>query len=259
MLTIRRYSDELRRLAALVAGRVDTDHPLMTPRPEVRREVIVVVSGDRGLCGSFNANIARHVRKKAAALSAAGVAPTLLFIGRKGAEALRSLPAAQERTFTDLFGRLTSDAVTPVIEFLARGYLRGDHDRVTVVFNRFRSAMVQETGEEQIFPLTENIFAPREIVTDAAHRDLLLEPDAAAIVDHLVPHFAAAELYHGLMESIASELAARMNAMEAATRNADEMAGRLTIEYNEARQNAITTELMEIVGGAEALKAARGR
>lgn len=255
MLAIRRYSNELRRLAGLIADRVEGIHPLMVPRAEVRRELIVVVSGDRGLCGSFNANIARAVRRR---IEGDGVRPedvTLLFIGRKAAESLRDLPVRREMLFVDTLRKISSEAMTPIIDLLAQGYLRGDHDRVTVIFNRFRSALAQEITEEQLFPVTENIFAPQEIARDAAGRDTLFEPSPAAIADHLVPHFAATELYHDLMESVASELSARMNAMEAATKNAGEMTGRLLIAYNKARQNAITTELMEIVGGAEAQSA----
>ncbi len=257
MLSIRRYADELRKLAAFVSHRVEGVHPLMTPRPEVRAEMIVVVSGDRGLCGSFNANIVRQVKRRMEQLSAEGITPHLLFVGRKGAEALHRLPVPQETVFTDLLHRLTSEQVTPLVEFLARGYLRGDYDRVVVVFNRFRSTMVQEIAEEQIFPVTENIFAPQEVIGDEAHRDCLFEPDVTTIAAYLVPHFAATELYHDIMESVAGELAARMNAMEAATKNAIEMTGRLTIAYNKARQNAITGELMDIVGGAEALGTGR--
>ncbi len=257
MLAIRRYADELRKLAALVSHRIEGIHPLMTPQTAVRAEMIVVVSGDRGLCGSFNANIVRQVKRRMERLSTEGVTPHLLFVGRKGAEAFRRLPVPQETVFTDLLHRLTSEQVTPLVEFLARGYLRGDYDRVVVVFNRFRSTMAQEIAETQVFPLTENIFAPQEVLGDEARRDLIFEPDAAAIAAYLVPHFAATELYHDLMESVASELAARMNAMEAATKNAIEMAGRLTVAYNKARQNAITAELMDIVGGAEALGAGR--
>lgn len=254
MLNIRRYSDELRHLAGVMSDRVECIHPLMVPRRTVRAEAIIVVSGDRGLCGSFNANVARYARRRADALEKEGIRPLLFFVGRKGAESLRTHPAAQDRRFVGLLGELTFDAMYDVVSFLSHGFLAGNYDRVTVIFNRFKSAVAQEVAEEQIFPVTENIFEKHEIVRDRAGRDILLEPSPAALADYVVPRFAATELFHDLMESAASELSARMNSMDAATKNAAEMIGRLVISYNKARQNAITTELMEIVGGAEALK-----
>jgi len=259
MLMMRQYADELRKLSALIASRVESEHPLMRPYPEVRREAIVVVSGDRGLCGSFNATITRYVRKKTEVLKEAGVAPVLFFIGQKGGEMLRFLPFDYEMAFVHLLRRFSFEGVIHLVERLERGYVGGEFERVTVVFTRFRSAMTQEVGESQIFPFTENIFAPREFLVDTAYRDFLIEPDVKTVVNYLVPHFAATEVAHDLMESAASELAARMNAMEAATRNAEEMAEKLTIEYYKARQNVITTELMEIVGGVEALKTTQRR
>ncbi len=254
MLNIRRYSDEMRHLAGVLADKVDCVHPLMAPRKNVRVEALIVVSGDRGLCGSFNANVARHARRRADALQKEGIRPVLFFIGRKGAEALRNHPAGKDTRFAGLLGDLSFDAMYDVVDFLAQGYLSGDYDRVTVVFNRFKSAVAQEVAEEQIFPLTENIFDTHELSGDQAGREIVFEPSASALADYVVPRFAATELYHDLMESAASELSARMNSMEAATKNAAEMIGRLVISYNKERQNAITTELMEIVGGAEALK-----
>lgn len=254
MLNIRRYSDEMRHLAGVLADKVDCTHPLMIPHKKVGTEALIVVSGDRGLCGSFNANVSRHARRKADALQKEGVRPVLFFIGRKGAETLRNHAADQDIRFVGLLGDLSFDAMYDVVDFLAQGYLSGDYDRVTVVFNRFKSAVAQEVAEEQLFPITENIFEKHEIVRDGAERDIVFEPSAAALADYVVPRFAATELYHDLMESAASELSARMNSMEAATKNAAEMIGRLVISYNKERQNAITTELMEIVGGAEALK-----
>lgn len=254
MMNIRKYSNEMRLMAGTLVGKVEHIHPLLIKRPQIKNEAVIVVSGDKGLCGSFNASIVRYTKKFIETRKKEGVNLTLFFVGKKASESLRSVDVEKNNNFIHTLADLQFEGMYEFVEVLLEGYVSGKYDLITVIYNRFKSAVTQEVSTEQIFPLHEDAFTEEENIKDRAGRDLVIEPTPKEVLDFIVPRYAATELYHDFMESIASELSARMNAMDSASRNATDMIYKLTLIYNKARQNAITKELMEIVGGAEALK-----
>ena len=232
-----------------------TEHPLLTRREE-RRALILVVTSDRGQCGAFNTNIARAAERLWHEKEAAGVEVQIATIGRKGRDYFTRRKAPIFHSFTGVWEALDIATARHVVRTLMAPFLREEIDSIYLVYNEFKSAMSQKVTVTPLLPLEAP--EPREVEAGAAdwekHREYLFEPDQTAIMERLVPMYVEATLARALLESNASELGARMTAMDSATKNASEMISKLTLEYNRARQAAITTELMEIIGGAEALR-----
>jgi F-type H+-transporting ATPase subunit gamma len=240
----RPYSDKLREMFAAVAAGSDPDsHPLLARRPERRIDILVVTS-DRGLCGGYNANLLRFA---AAFVRERSAETAIAVLGRKGLEYYR------RRAITLLLhrvGLLTTPPATIATELaaeLTRRFAAEEADAVYLIYSRFRSAISQIPSAVQLLPVA----SPPE---GTAMVDYILEPERPALLARLLPRYVEAILGQALLESIASEHAARMTAMDNATNNATEMIDRLMLSMNRARQAAITKELMEIVSGAEALK-----
>ena len=240
----------------------DDERPLLAVRPE-RQVVLVVLTSDRGLCGSFNTNINKRAEREWRTRTADGQTVRLVVIGRKGRDyfARRSAPM-------DFVPRGWDDLGWDSARQLGRGILRPflvpdpetsqRVDAIYFVYNEFKSAMTQRVVCERLLPVAEASDSGTEDVSDAADvvaRQFIFEPDENALLDQLAPMYVQVSILRALYESMASELGARMTAMESATNNATEMIARLTLQYNRARQAAITKELMEIIGGSEALKA----
>jgi F-type H+-transporting ATPase subunit gamma len=232
-----------------------TEHPLLNRREE-KRALILVITSDRGQCGAFNTNIARAAERLWREKQAAGVEVKLATIGRKGRDYFTRRKAPLFHAFAGVWERLDLEQARNVARTILQPFLREEIDSIYLVYNEFKSAMSQKVVAEPLLPLA----APpaREGEADAAdwdkHREFLFEPDQAALLERLVPMYVEVTLLRSLLESMASELGARMTAMDSATKNASEMISKLTLVYNRARQAAITTELMEIIGGAEALR-----
>jgi F-type H+-transporting ATPase subunit gamma len=243
----RPYAEKLGELLANVAGVLPGDaHPLLRRPPENPRTVLVILTADRGLCGAFNSALLRQA--EAYLRQAAGREVTLVTVGRKGGEYFKRRPVTiAER-------RLQSES-TPLAQAralaasLSARFVAGEIDRVDILYSRFRSALSQIPTVETILPVTVE-----RKDEEAAPVEYLVEPDPATLLARLLPQSVEARIYHAILESLASEHGARMTAMDSATSNASDMIFRLTLEMNRARQAAITKELMEIVGGAEALK-----
>jgi F-type H+-transporting ATPase subunit gamma len=232
-----------------------TDHPLLTRRTETRA-LILVVTTDRGQVGAFNTNIARAAERLWREKQAAGIDVQIATIGRKGRDYFQRRKAPVFHSFTDVWESLDFAQARRIARTVLVPFLRGEVDSIYLVYNEFKSAMSQRVVVDPLLPLA----APPadEGQADAAdwekHREFLFEPDKEALMERLVPMYVEVTLLRSLLESVASELGARMTAMDSATKNASDMISRLTLEYNRARQAAITTELMEIIGGAEALR-----
>ena len=243
----RPYAQKLSELLANVAGELPEDaHPLLRRPPENPRTVLIVLTADRGLCGAYNSALLRHA--EAYLREAAGREVALVTVGRKGGDYFKRRPVTiAER-------RLQADA-TPLAQAralaasLSARFVAGEIDRVDLLYSKFRSALSQVPTVETILPVT---LEQKE--EEAAPVEYLVEPDPATLLARLLPQSVEARIYHAILESHASEHGARMTAMDSATSNASDMIFRLTLEMNRARQAAITKELMEIVGGAEALK-----
>jgi len=243
----RPYADKLTALLQNVAARVGTaEHPLLQTRSGDAGVHVLVVTGDRGLCGGYNANL---IRKAEAFLQEHGRdRARLTIVGRRGFDYFKKRNVTIADKHINLFGGPTSELAGAIGERLAREFADGASDGVYLVYSQFRSALVQVPTVEQLLPIAPGA------TTDAAALDYLYEPDASLLLDRLLRQYIAVLIHRAFLEAAASEHGARMTAMDSATSNASEMIDRLTLDMNRARQATITKELMEIVGGAEALK-----
>jgi F-type H+-transporting ATPase subunit gamma len=246
---LRPYAIKAADLLAQVAARVEDppSHPLLTRREE-RKVLIVVLTSDRGLAGSFNASISKRAFAFWKELEAQGKDVSFAIIGRKGGEYLKRRGAKISKTFLGLFEKLTSENAGEVGRYAASHYVNGDFDSVYFVYNEFKSAITQTVTLEQLLPVK-----PVELNAQDS-TDYIYEPNQEALLARLLPMYMEVQSFRALLESVASEHGARMTAMDNSTRNASDMIDKLTLQYNRARQAAITKELMEIIGGAEALK-----
>ncbi|MEZ4228874.1 MAG: ATP synthase F1 subunit gamma [Polyangiaceae bacterium] len=234
------------------AGEAELDHPLLKAREE-KSVLFLVVTSDRGLCGSFNSSINKFAEREWKRRAAEGQEVQIATVGRKGRDYFKRRGAPLFHVFEGTWDHLNLDAAQGIARTLLRPYLEGKVDAIYIVYNEFKSAMTQIVKAEPLFPL--GLPSPEEAETpnETDEVEFIFEPDKAALMDRLVPMYIEISILRALYESMASELGARMTAMDSATKNAGDMIGSLTLQYNRARQAAITTELMEIIGGAEAL------
>ncbi|MBI1846717.1 MAG: ATP synthase F1 subunit gamma [Candidatus Rokubacteria bacterium] len=221
-------------------------HPLLQGREGPRRQ-IVIITADKGLAGAFNSNIIRRALELIRSSSAADV--TLVVVGRKARDFYRRRPWTIKRDMIGFWDRLAYDHARELADFFIQQYLDNEVDEVDLLYNEFRSVAVQRPVRQQLLPIPK-----AEQGTEAAAVDYIYEPGPDVILGDLLPRHVRMQVYRALMESLAGEYGARMTAMEAATKNAEEMIDVLTIQYNKARQEKITKELLDIVGGAEALR-----
>ncbi|MDB4993158.1 MAG: synthase gamma chain [Myxococcaceae bacterium] len=237
-------------------------HTLLATRPE-KRVVYVVLSSDRGLCGAFNANVNKAAEREWKAKESAnggdeGVEVQFVTVGKKGRDYLSRRGAKIAQDFQKIYDGLNLEKSKLVTHWLVSRFEKGEIDAIYLVYNEFKSAITQKVTIEQLLPLRARTEAEGAAKADVAggvpQAEFLFEPNPTALLERLVPMYVEISLYRALLESQASEFGARMTAMDAATRNAKDMIARLTLVYNRARQAAITKELMEIIGGAEALK-----
>lgn len=259
IIAARPYTRALTQVVSELSGVAGPDaHPLFADRGK-KKVAIVVFTSDRGLAGAFNANVVKTVERFTASELADSEEVTLRLIGKKSnqyfsrrAAKIASFDAAPTGA-TAL--QLSHDTAARVID----DFLTGKVDRVYMVYNEFKSAISQNTTVQQILPAVPPA-KPATKADKAADKggehqvDFIYEPSKQELLQRLVPLYVQIGLYRAALESIAGEFGARMSAMESATKNAGEMISRLTLQYNRARQAAITKELLEIIGGAEALK-----
>jgi F-type H+-transporting ATPase subunit gamma len=249
----RPYADKMDgMLSHLAAGSTgEISHPYFEQR-EIRTKTLVVVSSDRGFCGSFNSNLIRRASQWIEANK--GYKLELVMIGKKGNDNFKSRPTPIAEFWGDWGGTLSYDRAKEVVKFLTDRFVGGETDEITVLYTRFVSMAKYQLTEQQYLPIP-----PPEVPEepdDGAETgiDYIFEPDAENIYAALMPGYATTKMVTALADSFASEHGSRMIAMNAATSNAGDMIQDLTLEYNKARQAVITTELLEVVSGAEALK-----
>ncbi len=230
-------------------------HPLLARRPE-KSVLFLVLTSDRGLCGAFNANINKTAERSWHHRENEGQKVQMALVGRKGRDYFRRRSAPIFHVFEGVWEDLSYDRARLIGKTLLAPFLAGEVDAIYIVYNEFKSAMTQRVTVEPLLPINESPAAMGEEDTSPKHslEDFIFEPDREALLEKLVPMYVEISILRALYESQASELGARMTAMDAATKNAKEMIAALTLQYNRARQAAITKELMEIIGGAEALK-----
>jgi F-type H+-transporting ATPase subunit gamma len=253
---LRPYAETMNELIAGV-GRASSSVrlPLLEQREEVEAVAIVPLTGDRGLAGAFNAQIMRNAFALERALTAEGKAVHWVAVGKKGRSTLmfrRRELAGEYLGFTDRPAYEDAQAIAHRISEL---FTAGEVDRVTLVYNTFVSALTQRVTEQDILPISRDILetdeAERE--SDTLRGDFIFEPEPEEIMQRLLPVYVETQIYRALLESTASEQGARMTAMRNASKNAGELIDSLTLQMNRARQAEITQEILEVVGGAEAL------
>lgn len=231
----------------------DSDNWYSTVREE-RKVLIIAVSSDRGLCGSFNSSIFKGVNrlieeKYSAAFAKGNV--TVLPIGKKSSDYFSKRRCSIHGDFTLLFSNLTFENVSRAAEFVMDAYKQAKYDKVELVYNEFKNVATQILRVEQFLP----ILPPPATEKSAPTVDYIYQPDQEEIISSLIPKSLKVQLYKAVLDSNAAENGARMTAMDKATENAGELLKQLRLTYNRTRQAAITKEILEIVGGAEALKA----
>jgi F-type H+-transporting ATPase subunit gamma len=251
---------EVARAMVQDAGAGDGESPLhkLLERREEKKVLYLVISADRGLAGAFNANISKAVMRSWKEKEAAGAEVSFVTVGRKGREQVQRRGGKVLHDFTRVFEAVDIEKARTISLWLTARYRRREFDAIHVVFSEFKSAISQTARVEQLLPLPlpsdDEQKADQQKDQDLAPTEYIFEPGRDQLLERLVPMYLEISILRGLYESQASFFGAQMTAMDAATRNAKDLIGRLTLVYNRARQAAITKELMEIIGGAEALK-----
>ena len=247
----RPYAKKLKEMLGSLSVKVDTSlNPLLSARSEVNKVLVILVTADRGLCGAFNTNAIKLAHKiihedYAALHSKGGV--SLICAGSRGFDFFRKREYKIVKGYPAVFQHLDFGTAKEIADTASGMYLRGEVDSVVVVYNEFKSVLAPNLNAEVILPI-----AP-ETSGKESSSDYIYEPSPSAIIDVLVPKHLNTQIWRMMLESNAAEQAARMSAMDSATENAKELLRTLNISYNRARQAAITTELSEIVSGADAL------
>ncbi|MFN4083632.1 MAG: ATP synthase F1 subunit gamma [Bacteroidia bacterium] len=249
IIQMRPYAQKLNGILANLSDSIDVDSLKVYFEPrEVKNVTLVVITSDRGLCGSFNANV-NKLALKLANETYAGKNITILPIGKKGSEFFYRLGFKVDNSFRDTFLNLSADSAFSIGEYLLNLFKNNTTDKVEIVYNQFKNAATQILSNEQFLPI------PKQDFGSGKHnaKDYIFEPSKAEILEELIPRILKTTVYRSCLDSFASEHGARMVAMDKATENAGDLLKALKLEYNRARQAAITKEISEIVGGAAAL------
>jgi F-type H+-transporting ATPase subunit gamma len=260
LVSARPYARKMNELLRHLVTKVDLSiHPLLHVR-EVKRVVLVVVSGDRGMCGAFNGNIIKaavdHLNTHYSNLLKEPNGVRVVTIGKKATDFFLKKNYSLFAKHIGIFGNLHIGYARTIIQQLTDDYLKGELDKVEVIYNEFKSVIHQRIVIEQILPIPPEQIQNTKDIHALAQVDYIYEPSSSEIINTLLPSHLNFLMWHVLLESSTAEEGARMTAMNNATENAKELIQDLTLSYNKARQASITTELLEIVSGAEALKKA---
>lgn len=246
---MRPYAEKLQEILANVSATLDAGEGVYAQQREVRNVLIVAVTSNRGLCGGFNNNILKEVRRLIRE-EYQGVSVKVLPLGKKAHDQFKQtdyhVGTAYGATPYDIFDELTFAHTGTIADQLMSDFAAGKYDKVVVVYNSFKNAAAQEVKAEQMLPVQ----TPEG---GAAPSDYIFEPNREDILEQIIPNSIRTQLFKALLDSFASEHGARMTAMHKATDNATDLLKELKLTYNKARQAAITNEILEIVGGAEAL------
>ena len=256
IINARPYSKKIAEvLSHLMSIEKNLVHPLLVER-KVENIAVVVITSDRGLCGSFNMNVIRNteemLKNELSEMNDAGKVQ-LYCIGKKCNDYFTKRNYNVVTSHVGIFSQLKFEFASGIIKELTTKYLNGDLDKVIIIYNEFRSVIQQKTTVEQILPIKPFEHNSRELVNSTEY---IYEPDKIGIIKALLPKHLNAQMWRMLLESYAAELGARMTAMDMATENAKELIRSLQLTFNKVRQASITTEILEIVSGANALKEA---
>jgi F-type H+-transporting ATPase subunit gamma len=253
MLNFRHYASRMQTVLSDLARVSEREiHPLLYLRPRKTVEVIILTS-DKGLCGAFNTNILKAGAKYINSLKKDGVEVSVNAVGRKARDYFRRRNVPLRKQWLGLSGRITYANAQEIASDLSENYINETFDEVIVIYNEFKSMISQKVTSMKLLPLG-SIAGEGEQKGEAMTADYLYEPTRAAIFERLLPKYIEIQIYRALLESSAAEEASRMTAMENATKNCSEMITKVTLLANKVRQAGITKDLMDIVGGVEALK-----
>lgn len=250
VVAARPYANKMQDVLSSLAQRnTESEHPLLETR-EKKRALIVIMTADRGLCGGFNSSIAKaaeaFVKEKTEGFDEYSVR----IIGRKGKEALKNRPnIVIDKVYENLTGNITYATASLLGREIVEDYIDGQFDGVFMIYNHFFSVLNQEVTTTQLLPINPQLSEEQGYVAD-----YIYEPSCDEVLGSILPKYIEVQIFRALLESVASEQGARMSSMDSASKNAAEMIDKLTLQYNRARQAAITSELMEIISGAESIK-----
>ena len=248
----RPYADKMMDVLSSLALREDADsHPLLAERGK-GKALVVLVTGDRGLCGGFNTNISKTAERFIRENEASYQSYELLIVGRKGNDYLKRRTGMEILKVHEHLvgsGQVTYPTAALLGQEIIDLYKSDEYDGVFLIYNAFQSAMTQLQTVTQLLPIV-----PKDVEEGTHVAEYIYEPSAGAVLEQILPKHIEVQMFRALLESAASEHGARMTAMDSASKNASEMIGKLTLQYNRARQAAITKELMEIISGAESIK-----
>ncbi len=250
MFELRPYAERMSTILSSLAGGAEGEtHPLLAVRPRRNIEVLVITS-DRGLCSAFNTNILKAATRHISELKNEGYEVMISCVGRKARDYFRRRSVELKNSWTGISGKISYANAQEIAASIIEKYTDETVDEVIVVYNEFKSVIAQKVVVTRLLPL-----APIEVSEETLPvYNFIYEPSKQEIFSRLVPKNVEIQIFRALLESQASEEAARMTAMENATKSANEMITKLSLQYNKARQATITKELMDIVGGVEALK-----
>jgi F-type H+-transporting ATPase subunit gamma len=250
MFELRPYADRMGAVLSSLAGSVESEvHPLLSVRPRKNIDIIVLTS-DRGLCGAFNSNMLRAASKHISHLKKEGFEVNVNAIGRKAVDYFKRRNVSLKKSWTGISGRISYANAQEITTDIIERYTNETTDEIILAYNKFKSVVSQEVVVTRLLPLT-----PIEATAETLPVfNFIYEPSKEDIFNKLLPKNVEIQIFRALLESQASEEAARMSAMENATKAANDMINSLTLQFNKARQASITKELMDIVGGVEALK-----
>ncbi|SJZ61417.1 ATP synthase F1 subcomplex gamma subunit [Trichlorobacter thiogenes] len=249
VVAARPYAQKMGEVLQSLAGNLEGDlHPLLEKR-DAKKLLLIVVTSDRGLCGGFNSNLCkageRYIKEKQAEFEQISI----MTVGRKGYEFLKNRHTVY-KNFSNILSKPNYQTAAMLAQDVIEGYLSEEYDQVVMLFNSFRTVMTQDITFQQLLPIE-----PEEKATvDEVGVEFIYEPSVSDLLTEILPKNIEVQIFKAMLESVAGEHGARMTAMDSASKNASEMIGKLTLQYNRARQAAITTELMEIISGAESIK-----
>ncbi|MDQ7783228.1 MAG: ATP synthase F1 subunit gamma [Desulfomonilaceae bacterium] len=244
----RPFADKMRDVLMSLASRTNPGaHPLMEVRPP-KKALLILVTADRGLCGAFNSSLVRRAEAFIKEMSAKNIQVDLVTVGRKGNDYFRRRQVGIPKAFSNVMNNITYELAGEIADAATGKFVEAEYEEVYVLYNSFRTAVTQVQILKKLLPIS------REEETGPRQTEYLYEPSEEELLEGILPRYVQVQVFTAMLDSVASEHGARMTAMEAATSNAEEMIYKLTLKANRMRQETITTELMEIVGGAEALK-----
>ncbi len=249
VVAARPYAKKLGEVLQSLAANLEGDlHPLLEKR-EAKKLLLIVLTSDRGLCGGFNTNLCkaadRYIKDKSSSYEQISV----MTVGRKGYEFLKSRYTVY-KNFSNVLAKPNYQTAVMLAQEVVDGFVAGEYDQVELLFNSFRTVMTQDITFQQMLPVE-----PEEKgVSDETPVEFIYEPSVGELLAEILPKNIEVQIFKAMLETVAGEHGARMTAMDSASKNANEMIGKLTLQYNRARQAAITTELMEIISGSESIK-----